>query len=314
LVHRDRLQQLATLAESAANAGETAAARAHWADALGLVPINSEQHQQISARLAALVEAPDAPPPAATATGQHSWWKPVTGGVVAVAVLVVSKLKFLLLGLTKMSTVLSDVRFIGVLVDPWLAAGRWSCGVDLRSRDGSRRDAATIGINAGAPLFIPGVGALVMLKQHITDPVIDARIGLAGPVWGLSAAVVSWASISRTGTPIWLAIAELTVHQSLQPDSDLAARWRPWVSRPVEPGALDRRRRCRPRAVDHRRTPVVDRRRRVPLSSHPRESRTRPPADGRDVRRTRARVGLVRASSAMTANMGKPEHNTILRR
>ena len=67
-----------------------------------------------------------------------------------------------------------------------------------------------LGINADAPLFIPGVGALVMLKQHITDPVIDARIGLAGPVWGLSAAIVSWVIYLATGAPIWLAIAELT--------------------------------------------------------------------------------------------------------
>ena len=62
----------------------------------------------------------------------------------------------------------------------------------------------------GAPLFIPGVGALVMLKEHITDPVTDARIGLAGPVWGLGAAVASWLAFLATGAPIWLAITELT--------------------------------------------------------------------------------------------------------
>jgi Zn-dependent protease len=67
-----------------------------------------------------------------------------------------------------------------------------------------------LGINASAPLFIPGVGALVMLRQHVTDPVIDARIGLAGPVWGLGAAVVAWLIYQITGAPIWLAIAELT--------------------------------------------------------------------------------------------------------
>ena len=49
-----------------------------------------------------------------------------------------------------------------------------------------------------------------MLRQHVTDPVTDARIGLAGPVWGLGAAVVAWITYQITGTPIWLAIAELT--------------------------------------------------------------------------------------------------------
>jgi Zn-dependent protease len=67
-----------------------------------------------------------------------------------------------------------------------------------------------LGIQAGAPLFIPGVGALVMLKEHITDPVTDARIGLAGPVWGLGAAIASWIVYLVTGAPIWLAITELT--------------------------------------------------------------------------------------------------------
>ena len=67
-----------------------------------------------------------------------------------------------------------------------------------------------LGINASAPLFIPGVGALVMLKQHITDPILDARIGLAGPVWGLGAAVAAWVIYQIHGAPIWLAIAELT--------------------------------------------------------------------------------------------------------
>jgi len=72
-----------------------------------------------------------------------------------------------------------------------------------------------LGISAGAPLFIPGVGALVMLKQHVTDPVIDARIGLAGPVWGLSAAAVSWVIYLATGAGIWLAITELTAFLNL---------------------------------------------------------------------------------------------------
>ena len=67
-----------------------------------------------------------------------------------------------------------------------------------------------LGIAAGAPLFIPGVGALVMLKQHIDDPITDAKIGLAGPVWGLGAALAALGVYAVDGTPIWLAIAQLT--------------------------------------------------------------------------------------------------------
>ena len=38
-----------------------------------------------------------------------------------------------------------------------------------------------LGIRADAPLFIPGIGALVMLKEHPTDARQDAEIGPAGP-------------------------------------------------------------------------------------------------------------------------------------
>ena len=67
-----------------------------------------------------------------------------------------------------------------------------------------------LGIGAGAPMFIPGVGAFVMLKQHITDPLTDAKIGLAGPVWGLGAALAALGMYIVTRSSIWLAIAQLT--------------------------------------------------------------------------------------------------------
>ena len=168
LVHRERLQELANLAENAATAGDAAAARAHWIDALGLVPIHAEQHQQISARIAALAAAPDAPAPASTTTERQSWWKPFAGGAVAIAVLVISKLKFLLLGLTKMSTLLScsgSSACIGRFAWPLAVGIAASIYVHEMGHVAMLRG---LGINASAPLFIPGVGALVMLKQHIT--------------------------------------------------------------------------------------------------------------------------------------------------
>lgn len=212
LVHREKLQQLAQLAESATSNGDTAAARTHWTDARDLVPVQSEQYQQLSARLAALADTPETSPLTPSPdTAARSWWKPALGGGAAVALLVVSKLKFLLLGLGKMSTLLSMLGFIGVY---WSIHG-WPLAVGLAGsiyvhEMGHVAMLRRLGISAGAPLFIPGVGALVMLKQHVTDPVIDARIGLAGPVWGLCAAAVSWVIHLATGAGIWLAIAELT--------------------------------------------------------------------------------------------------------
>jgi Zn-dependent protease len=59
-------------------------------------------------------------------------------------------------------------------------------------------------------MFIPGLGALVLLKRHVDDPITDARIGLAGPLWGLGAALAALAVHAVTRAPIWLAIAHLT--------------------------------------------------------------------------------------------------------
>ena len=212
LVHRDRLQHLARLAENAVSKGDSADARAHWAEALDLVPIHSEQYQQISARLASLVDTADVSPRTPTpGNAPHSWWKPAIGGVATVVLLLAGKLKFLVLGLGKMSTLLSMFGFIGVYwsIHGWPLAAGLAASIYVHEM-GHVAMLRRLGINASAPLFIPGVGALVMLKQHVTDPVIDARIGLAGPVWGLGAAVVSWLIHLATGAGIWLAIAELT--------------------------------------------------------------------------------------------------------
>ena len=85
-----------------------------------------------------------------------------------------------------------------------------------------------LGIGASAPMFIPGVGALVMLKQRVDDPLTDAKIGLAGPVWGLGAAVAAFAAYLVTGAKIWLAIG-------LDRRVVRVCRWRP--HRPAAPPA-----------------------------------------------------------------------------
>jgi len=71
-----------------------------------------------------------------------------------------------------------------------------------------------LGIDAGAPLFIPGVGAFVMLRQQV-DPLTDAKIGLAGPVWGLGAALAALGLYAATEAKIWFAIAQLTAFMNL---------------------------------------------------------------------------------------------------
>jgi Zn-dependent protease len=210
LVHRGRLEQLAEQATAAAAAGNIAAARTFWEEARALVPVQSEQYHVIGVRLAALVE-PSLPGRPTTENRDKTWWTRALGAAAAVVFLFAGKLKFLLLGLSKLSTFASMFGFIAVY---WSIHG-WPLAVGMASsiyvhEMGHVAMLRRLGIQAGAPLFIPGVGALVMLKEHVTDPVIDARIGLAGPVWGLGAAVAAWIAYLATGAAIWLAIAELT--------------------------------------------------------------------------------------------------------
>jgi Zn-dependent protease len=79
------------------------------------------------------------------------------------------------------------------------------------------------------------MGAVVMLKQHVTDSLIDARIGLAGPVWGLGAGLTALLIYFLTGDMIWFAIAQLTGFLNL---FNLTPVWQLDGSRGI--GVLDR--------------------------------------------------------------------------
>jgi Zn-dependent protease len=206
LVHRVRLEELAALATTAAPTDRVQAS-IYWREALSLVPATSQQYQHISARLATLAEGPAAAP----ARSGGKWWSSGVGIVATIGLLFAGKLKFLLLGLSKISTVASMFGFIAVY---WAIHG-WPLAVGIAvaiyvHEMGHVAMLRRLGIQAGAPLFIPGMGAVVMLKQHISDPIVDARIGLAGPVWGLGATVAAYLTYLLLGTPIWLAIAEIS--------------------------------------------------------------------------------------------------------
>jgi len=212
LVHAEELKQLAADAESATATGDLAKARESWEHALRFLPTSAPQHGAIQERIVELtkrieVDAPPAAPPPSDAP----WWRRGAAGIVAVALLLVGKLKFLLLGLTKASTFVSMFAFFGVY---WSLYG-WSLALGLVlsiyiHEMGHVAMLRRLGIGAGAPLFIPGVGAVVMLKEHVTDAITDAKIGLAGPVWGLGAGLAAAGVYAYTGAPIWWAIAQLT--------------------------------------------------------------------------------------------------------
>src|SRR5215217_1541196 len=63
------------------------------------------------------------------------------------------------------------------------------------------------GINAGAPMFIPFLGALVAMKELPKDAAAEARVGLAGPVLGSLGALVALGLYALTGDELFKALA-----------------------------------------------------------------------------------------------------------
>ena len=63
------------------------------------------------------------------------------------------------------------------------------------------------GIKATAPMFIPFLGALVMMKELPKDAAAEARVGLAGPVLGSLGALIPLGIFALTGNELWQALA-----------------------------------------------------------------------------------------------------------
>lgn len=112
----------------------------------------------------------------------------------ALLVILVTKGKLLLLGLTKASTFTSMLVSAGLYWSIW--GWKFALGLVVAiyiHEMGHVSALRRFGFKATAPMFIPGVGALVRLQQHPTNPIEDSRIGLAGPIWGLGATVAAYA-------------------------------------------------------------------------------------------------------------------------
>ena len=126
------------------------------------------------------------------------------------AALALGKAKFVLLGLDQTRHTLDsagvDRRLLGTV---GLATRARPAHLDLHPRDGTRYVLRKLGFRSDAPLFIPGVGAFVLLKQRPVDAREDARIGLAGPWWGLGAAAACYGIYAAGGSPYWAEVARL---------------------------------------------------------------------------------------------------------
>ena len=219
LVHAGELESLSRQAKAAEAGGAVVEARAAWARALLLLPAGTVQHTTIAARLAdldarlqaaAVEKRPDA--------GANSVWAKRFARLGPLGIFLwkfkvillfaATKGKLLLLGLTNLATLTSMLASMGLYWHWW--GWKFALGFVLSIYVHEMGHVAALrryGIAATAPMFVPGFGALVLLKQHPQSVVQDARVGLAGPIWGLGAAIVAALAGALTGAPLWFGIA-----------------------------------------------------------------------------------------------------------
>ncbi|HET6885960.1 MAG TPA: site-2 protease family protein [Rubrobacteraceae bacterium] len=142
--------------------------------------------------------------------GARSLIKRLLAPLAAVGILLVKFKSFALLALKAkfLGTALTMVVSVGayaLLFPVWFAVGFvvliWvhEMGHVLQLR----RE----GIPASAPMFIPFLGALVMMKQMPKNALAEARVGLAGPVLGSLGALGAWGIYELTQEPLFLGLA-----------------------------------------------------------------------------------------------------------
>lgn len=208
------LKDLSAQALAAEKEGKLGEAIRFYEEMLTMLPESTQQYQTIYGMLPGLrarLAGGDKP------KEDQSWKKMVGGlGVVgaliwkfkALVLIVLSKGKFLLLGLTKLPTLFSMFASAGVY---WgLYGWRYAVGLVVSiyiHEMGHMWAFSRFGIPTTAPMFIPGFGAMIWSKIPIFSARQDAVIGLAGPWWGFGAAILAAGLSFATGEGWLLAIA-----------------------------------------------------------------------------------------------------------
>jgi Zn-dependent protease len=223
LLHSSKLQELADQAKLATQSGDLPAARARWTETLALLPKDSVQYRTIEGRVSDLdrqIAAHEA------AAAEKSAWGKRLGklsplGILlwkfkTAALLVLTKGKLILLGLTKISTIASMLLSFGVYLTMW--GWKFAAGFVLSiyiHEMGHVIALRRFGIAATAPMFIPGFGALIWQKEAAKNAEQDAIVGLAGPLYGAGAALFALGAYLLTHQPIWGAIARTAAWMNL---------------------------------------------------------------------------------------------------
>ena len=123
------------------------------------------------------------------------------------------KIKFLILPLLKFFPIIlktggSMIVMIGIYA--MMFGWKWAVGFVLLifiHECGHVIVAKRLGLPVSAPVFIPFMGAFILLKETPKNAWIEAQVGIGGPLFGAAAAVVCYGVFIFTGSPLWAALA-----------------------------------------------------------------------------------------------------------
>ena len=213
LVHKEALESLAREATEAAAARDITESLQKWRDALELIPRNSKQFAIIADKVTKLgLQLPNSEVKPKKSKGNMSKGNMGKSASVVTSVgafgLLFWKSKLILAGLTKSSTFFTMLASLGVYWTIW--GWKFALGLVLSiyiHEMGHMIELRRYGFRTGAPMFIPGLGALIRMKQNVVNARENADIGLAGPIYGLGASLVSLGLWQVTSLPIFAAIA-----------------------------------------------------------------------------------------------------------
>jgi Zn-dependent protease len=224
LVYAEQLRALAAEAEAATAANDLPGASSAWRRALELLPPDSRQYATITEKVVALSRGVDAQGAGAPPAGSHwaRWLAPLGAfglflwKIKFVVAFVATKGKLLLLGLLKAPTLFSALASFGVYWTVWGWPFALGVVVSIYIHEmGHVFALSRYGIRASAPMFVPGIGAFVRGESYPADPREDARVGLAGPLWGLGASLATAALALSTGSAMLGAIARFSAWLNL---------------------------------------------------------------------------------------------------
>jgi Zn-dependent protease len=162
--------------------------------------------------------APPPPPepdyePIHPGSGRRDWReraKRFGGPIVAVLVLLATKLKAILLLLPKVKIFTTSASML-VSIAAYALLWGWQFGVGLVllllvHEMGHVIQLRREGIDASAPMFIPFLGAVIAAKSLGDNAAAEARVGLAGPILGTIGTLVPLAIWLATGEEFWQAL------------------------------------------------------------------------------------------------------------